>query len=137
MSAKIVAGCVGLVILAPLVASLWLVAEDGVVRRSAMDTRGAALPVRDAATCDELAADPFFGHQAMPVLVVSSGVGRPQCTLDVRGTPELLDALDIEMSCPVGTSTLVAVYQDPSGAWFVDLAQTRDLDAANCPPPGE
>jgi hypothetical protein len=124
-----------LAILAPLMMSLWWIAEDVSGGRSAPTSRGASLPVRDAAPCDELATDPFFGDQASAFVAISSGVGRPQCTLDVIGTPELLHTLDIEMGCLVGTSTLVVVYQEPSGAWFVDHQQTRDLDAGNCPPP--
>jgi len=138
VSAKLLAGCIVLAILGPLVTSLWWIADGGAGGRPGVgSSRGAALPVGEAASCDELAADPFFGGQVSPFLVISSGVGRPQCTLDVIGTPELLDALDIEMSCLVGTSTLVAVSQEPSGAWFVDHEQTRNLDATNCPPPAE
>lgn len=138
VTTRLVAGCGVLAILAPLVTSLWWIADGGPGGRSVTGSgRGAALPVRDAATCDELAADPLFGGRASPLLVVSAGIGTPQCTLDVIGTPELLDTLDIGMNCLVGTSTLVAVYREPSGAWFVDHEQTRDLDAANCPPPAE
>jgi hypothetical protein len=138
VSTKFLAGCIALLILAPLVTSLWWIADGGAGERPATgSSRDAALPVGDAATCDELAADSLFGGQASPMVVISSGVGRPQCTLDVIGTPELLDTLDIEMSCLVGTPALVVVYQEPSGAWFVDHEQTHDLDAANCPPPAE
>lgn len=87
----------------------------------------------DAATsfeCVDLLGDPRLGDAVEVLASFEAGSGRT-CTLQI-GSPEALSELEVvDAVCPEGA--LVAITVDTTArTWTVDLAQTEELNRANC-----